>query len=408
MQAMYRQVAGLDVHRSVVVVTVLMEQEDGSVLQQTREFGAFKRDRRALVAWRQGHRVELAVMESTGIYWKSVYAHLEAAGIPALVVNARHVKQVPGRKTDVKDSEWLASLARFGLLRGSFIPPADLRELRLVSRYRQKLVGMLAGEKNRLHKWLDDAGIRLGTVVSDIHGVSAQAIVEGLLDGQPPEELVTHARGRLKAKREALVDSLEGELTERHRLVLQMARDHIRFLESRIAELDAYLLAAMKPYEWAFRLLQTLPGVDEVSAAQILIEIGVEMSRFGSAHRLASWAGLCPGNNESAGKRKSGKTRHGSPMLRRLLCELANAAARTKSVFRAKYESLVVRRGHKRTIIALAHKMLRTIFVLLSRQVAYHDASVDYEAMNVARNAPRWIRAPKKYGYWPQTEPAMT
>jgi transposase len=408
MQAMYRQVAGLDVHRSVVVVTVLMEQEDGSVLQQTREFGAFKRDRRALVAWLQGHRVELAVMESTGIYWKSVYAHLEAAGIPALVVNARHVKQVPGRKTDVKDSEWLASLARFGLLRGSFIPPADLRELRLVSRYRQKLVGMLAGEKNRLHKWLDDAGIRLGTVVSDIHGVSAQAIVEGLLDGQPPEELVTHARGRLKAKREALVDSLEGELTERHRLVLQMARDHIRFLESRIAELDAYLLAAMKPYEWAFRLLQTLPGVDEVSAAQILIEIGVEMSRFGSAHRLASWAGLCPGNNESAGKRKSGKTRHGSPMLRRLLCELANAAARTKSVFRAKYESLVVRRGHKRTIIALAHKMLRTIFVLLSRQVAYHDASVDYEAMNVARNAPRWIRALKKYGYWPQTEPAMT
>ena len=243
-------------------------------------------------------------MESTGIDFQSVYAHLEAAGIPALVVNARHVKQVPGRKTDVKDSEWLASLARFGLLRGSFIPPADLRELRLVSRYRQKLVGMLAGEKNRLHKWLDDAGIRLGTVVSDIHGVSAQVIVEGLLDGQSPEELVTHARGRLKAKREALVDSL---------VVLQMARDHIRFLESRIAELDAYLLAAMRPYEWAFRLLQTLPGVDEVSAAQILIEIGVEMSRFGSAHRLASWAGLCPGNNESAGKRKSGKTRHGTP-----------------------------------------------------------------------------------------------
>jgi transposase len=400
-------VAGLDVHRSVVMATVLLEQEEGSVIQHTRSFGAFKRDRRALTAWLQEHGVELAVMESTGIYWKSVYAHLEMAAIPALVVNARHVKQVPGRKTDVKDSEWLARLARFGLLRGSFIPPADLRQLRLVSRYRQKLVDTLAGEKNRLHKWLDDAGIRLGAVVSDIHGVSAQAMIEGLLQGQPPEVLVEQARGRLKLKREALTESLEGELTERHRFILGMANTHIAFLERCIAELDAYLLAAMQPYEWAWRRLQTLPGVDEISAAQLLIETGVDMQRFGSAQRLASWAGLCPGNHESAGKRKSGKTRHGSPMLRRLLCEVANAASRTQSVFRAKYESLVIRRGHKRAIIALAHKLLRTLFVLLSRHEPYRDSRVDYEAMSVARNAPRWIRALKKYGYWPKIVPTV-
>jgi len=392
----------LDVHRSLVVATVLLEQADSRVVSHTREFGGFRRDRRALVEWLHSHSIELAVMESTGIYWKSVYAHLEMAGIAALVVNAHHVKQVPGRKTDVKDSEWLATLARFGLLRGSFIPPADLRELRLVSRYRQKLVHVLASEKNRLHKWLADAGIGLGAVVSDLNGVSAKAMLDGLLQGKSAEELAALARRRLKHKHQALVEALDCPLSSRHRLLIEMAREHIDYLERRVGELDAYVATAMKPYDWAWRLLQTLPGVDHISAAQILIETGVDMQQFGSAHRLASWAGLCPGNNESAGKRKSGKTRHGSPILRRLLCELANAAARTKSVFKAKYESLALRRGHKRAIVALAHKLLRTVFVLLSRRLPYRDGTIDYEAMSVARNAPRWIRALKKYGYWPQ------
>ena len=406
MEPMHKRVAGLDVHRMKHVVTVLIEEKDGTLTKVTRQFGGFKRDLRELVGWLGEHRVELVVMESTGIYWKSVYASLSAAGIPALVVNARHVKNVPGRKTDVADSEWLAQLARFGLMRGSFIPPKDLRELRLVSRYRRKLSGMLAGEKNRLHKLLDDAGIKLGGVVADIDGVSARRMVEGLIAGKSPGELATLGLGPLKDKREALEASMEGELSPRHRLILEAAYRHIRYLEDELAALDRYLIEAMQPYAWAWQLLQTLPGIDKISAAMILIEISDDLTRFGTADRLASWAGLCPGNHESAGKRKSGKTRHGNPIVRYLLCEVANAARRTKSVFRAKYDSLVLRRGHKKAIIALAHKLLRTIFFVLTRRQPYRDSGFDYEAASVAKNAPRWIRALKKFGYWPTVQPA--
>lgn len=406
MEPMHKRVAGLDVHRMKHVVTVLIEEKDGTLTKVTRQFGGFKRDLRELIGWLGEHRVELVVMESTGIYWKSVYASLSAAGIPALVVNARHVKNVPGRKTDVADSEWLAQLARFGLMRGSFIPPKDLRELRLVSRYRRKLSGMLAGEKNRLHKLLDDAGIKLGGVVADIDGVSARRMVEGLIAGKSPGELATLGLGPLKDKREALEASMEGELSPRHRLILEAAYRHIRYLEDELAALDRYLIEAMQPYAWAWQLLQTLPGIDKISAAMILIEISDDLTRFGTADRLASWAGLCPGNHESAGKRKSGKTRHGNPIVRYLLCEVANAARRTKSVFRAKYDSLVLRRGHKKAIIALAHKLLRTIFFVLTRRQPYRDSGFDYEAASVAKNAPRWIRALKKFGYWPTVQPA--
>lgn len=407
MEPIHRRVAGMDVHRMEHVVTILVTQEDGTVLSETRTFGAFKRDMRALIDWLRLHRIELVVMESTGIYWKSVFSHLERAEIPALVVNAFHVKNVPGRKTDVSDSEWLAQLARFGLLRGSFIPPQDLRELRLVSRYRRKLVQALAGEKNRLHKLLDDAGIKLGSVVSDIDGVCARKMVEGLIAGRTAAELSALGRGKLKSSEEVLVAAMDGDLSPRHRLVLTMALEHIRYLERQVARLDRYLLAAMKPYEWASHLLQTIPGIDEISAAMILIEIGDNMARFGSASRLASWTALCPGNHESAGKRKSGRTRHGNPIVRYLLCEIANAARRTKTVFQGKYRSLVIRLGHKKTIIALAHKLIRTIYFVLARRKPYRDPMVDYEAAMVAKNAPRWIRALKKYGYWPRAQAAQ-
>ena len=405
MEAVHERVAGIDVHRMKHVVTILIEQ-DGAVSRETREFGGFKRDMRALVAWLQENRIRNIVMESTGIYWKSVFSHLEAAGLAALVVNAFHVKNVPGRKTDVSDSEWLAQLARFGLLRGSFIPPKDLRELRVVSRYRRKLTATLAGEKNRLHKLLDDAGIKLGGVVADIDGVYARKMVEGLIEGRTPEQLSALGRGRLKSGREVLEAAMDGDLSARHRLVLKMILSHLRYLEQELAQLDRYLVAAMQPYIWAWRLLQTISGIDQISAAMILIEIGDDLSRFGSASRLASWAALCPGNNESAGKRKTGKVRHGNPIVRYLLCEAANAARKTKTLFRAKYESLVIRRGHKKTIIALAHKLIRTIYVLLARRKPYRDSTFDYEAASVAKNAPRWIRALKKYGYWPQVAAA--
>lgn len=401
METLHKRVAGIDVHRMKHVVTVLLEDDCGQPIKHQREFGGFKRDLKALAAWLRESGVELAILESTGIYWKSLYAHLEMTGVPAWVVNAHHVKHVPGRKTDVGDSEWLAQLGRYGLVRGSFIPPQDLRELRLVSRYRKKLVAMLAAEKNRLHKLLDDAGIKLGGLVADINGKAATAIVDGLIDGQVPTELIK-LTGRLRAPKEALLASLDGDLSPRHIMLLTELRSHIRDLEARRAKLDTYLIDAMAPYAWAFQLLQTIPGIDAIAAATILIEIGDDMTRFASAERLASWSALCPGNNESAGKRKTGKTRKGNTLLRTLLCEAANAARSTLSVFKAKYQGLVVRRGHKKAIVALAHKLIRTIYFMLTRREAYHDSGIDYAAANVAKNAPRWLRALKRYGYWPK------
>lgn len=404
---LHRRVAGIDVHRMLHVVTVLVEQPDGSIERHSREFGGFKRDCRALAGWLAELRVELAVMESTGIYWKSIYAHLENAGIAAWVVNAHFIKHVPGRKTDMLDSEWLAVLARFGLVRASFIPARDLRELRLVARYRRKLSAMCSSQINRLHKILDDAGIKLGAVVADIHGVSARAMVRGLIEGHPAAVLLSHARGALKRRREELTASLEGDLSARHLFVLRHLADSIDALQRQLADIDAYLMAAMQPYAWAHRLLQTIPGIDQIAAALILVEIGDDMARFGSPERLASWAALSPGNHESAGKRKSGRTRHGNHAIRYILCECANAARMTKSTLASKYRSLMVRKSHKKTIVALAHKMIRLIYVLLSRCQPYIDQHIDYAAMSAKKNAPRWIRQLRAIGKWPEpTSPA--
>jgi transposase len=399
--ALYKRVIGLDVHQAQITACALLEEPDGTVRIEQRQFGAFKRDRRALAEWAASLCPDEVVMESTGIYWKSPYAALEAAGIRAKVVNARHVKQVPGRKTDVGDAQWLATLARAGLLRGSFVPPAKWRELRLIARQRQKLVGQLASEKNRLHKVLTDSGVRLGVVVSDLHGQSARAMVKAIIAGQPPHEVLRLASRRLKASRAEILDALHGELTASHRFVLDELMRHIEEIEARIARFDARLLDALQEERNTLALLQTLPGVDLIGAAMLLVEIGTDMDAFGSADRLASWVGICPGNHESAGKRKSGRIRKGNLYVRRLLCEFAHAASRTQSVFKSKFQSLLVRRGYKRAIVALGHKILRTIFFMLKRHEYYRDSATDYEALAVRRNAPRWIKALTKFGFIP-------
>ncbi len=397
--ALYKRVIGLDIHQAQITACALIEEPDGNTRIEQRQFGAFKRDRRDLATWVASLRPDDVVMESTGIYWKSPYAALEAVGIRAKVVNARHVKNVPGRKTDVGDAHWLATLARAGLLRGSFVPPAKLRELRLIARQRQKLVGQLASEKNRLHKVLTDSGIRLGVVVSDLHGQSARAMVKAIIAGQPPHEVLKLASRRLKASREEIFDALQGELTASHRFVLDELMRHIEEIEARIARFDARLLGELESERNALALLQTIPGVDLIGAAMLLVEIGTDMDVFGTPDQLASWVGICPGNNESAGKRKSGHVRKGNLYVRRLLCEFAHAASRTKSVFKSKFQALVVRRGHKRAIIAIGHKILRTIFFMLSRREHYRDSATDYEALSVQRNAPRWIKALTKFGF---------
>ena len=399
--AHHKRVIGLDVHQAQITACAIIEEADGTTRIEQRQFGAFKRDRRALADWAAGLRPDQVVMESTGIYWRSPYAALETAGIRALVVNARHVKNVPGRKTDVGDAQWLATLARAGLLHGSFIPPAMMRELRLISRQRQKLSGQLSSEKNRLHKVLTDGGIRLGVVVSDLHGQSARAMVKAIIAGRPPQEVLELASSRLKASREELFDALQGELTASHCFVLDELMRHIEEIEARIARFEARLLEGLAGEHNTLALLQTLPGVDLIGAAMLLVEIGADMDAFGSADRLASWVGICPGNNESAGKRKSGRVRKGNLYVRRLLCEFAHAASRTTSVFKSKFQALIVRRGHKRSIVALAHKILRTIFFMLKRREHYRDSTTDYEALSVQRNAPRWIKALTKFGFIP-------
>lgn len=395
----HRRVVGLDVHQNKITACALIEQTDGSVTVQQREFGGFKRDRRALAEWVHGFAPDIVVMESTGIYWKSPYAALEKVGIAAWVVNARHVKNVPGRKTDISDAQWLATLARAGLVRASFIPAADIRHLRLIARQRQKLGGMLASEKNRLHKVLADAGIRLNVLVSDLHGVSARAMVKALLADEPIHAIVDRA-GRLRATREDLFDALQPEeLSTRHRFVLNEIMAHIEYLEVTMGRFEQELLNGLAPWEPQMRLLETVPGIDRLGAAMLLVEIGTDMDSFGSAERLASWVGICPGNNESAGKRKNGRTRKGNAWVRRLLCEFAQAASRTRCALKDKFSALSIRKGHKRSIVALAHKMLRTVYAMLSHSTPYQDRNVDYEALMVGRNAPRWLKMLAKHGY---------
>lgn len=399
LEPIYKRVIGLDVHQAQITACALIEQADGSVWTEQRQFGGFKKDRRALAQWAAELSPDEVVMESTGIYWKSPYAALEAVGIRAKVVNARHVKNVPGRKTDMADAQWLAMLARAGLLRASFVPPAQLRELRLIARQRQNLVGQLASEKNRLHKVLTDGGIRLGVVVSDLHGQSARAMVQAIAQGKSPPEILQYASKRLRASREEIFDALQGDLSVSHLFVLQELLTHIQEIEARLQRFDTHLLQGLATERQALALLQTIPGVDQIGAALLLVEIGTDMQVFGSADRLASWAGMCPGNNESAGKHKSGRMRTGNRYVRRLLCEFAHAASRTQSVFKSKFQALVVRRGHKRSIIAIGHKILRTIFFMLKQAEHYRDSTTDYEALSVQKNAPRWIKALVKFGY---------
>jgi len=399
LKPMHRRVIALDVHQAKIIACAVVEHDDGRVEVTKRDFGAFRRDRRALAEWALQIGPEVVVMESTGVYWKSPFAALEAVGIIAWVVNARHVKAVPGRKTDMADAQWLATLARAGLLRASFIPPARMRELRLVARQRQKLVGMCSAEKNRLHKVLVDAGIRINVLVNDIHGQSARAMVKALLQDRPLHE-VLDLKGRLRASRVELFEALSTEqLSATHRFVANEILQHIEQIEQRIALMDQYLLQGLQPWQAQLKLLQTIPGIDEQGAAMLLVEIGADMDAFGSAERLASWVGICPGNNESAGKRKSGRIRRGNAWVRRLLCEFAQAAARTRCAFKDKFQALAIRKGHKKSIVALAHKILRTVYAMLANGAHYQDRAVDYEALNVQRNAPRWIKMLRKHGF---------
>jgi transposase len=403
LDVIYESCAGIDVHKKSVTCSIIAKGDNGQNSKETietKEFDAFYKNLEQLAQWLKGRRVDMAVMESTGVFWKALYRAIEEVGVPQTVVNAAHVKIVSGKKTDQKDSKWLAELGRCGLLQASFIPPRDFRELRLITRYRRKLGGYLAGQKNRLHKILDDCGIKLGSVVSDIDGVTSRQMIKALIKGQKtPEQIASLSGGRLRVDNNRLALALEGPITDRHRFVLHQIHLHVEWIEQEMVRIDQQIYLAMEPYREEWMLLQTIPGINALSAAMLLAEIGVDMGQFGSKDRLCSWACVCPGNNESAGKKKSGRTRKGNRYLRSLLCEVAHSAKKTNSQFKGLYKGLVIRRGCKRATIAVAHKICEVIFIVLSRKEHYKDPKIDYQRLVVERNAPRWLQTLKKYGF---------
>lgn len=396
----YDCVAALDVHLVKVVVCVLRRLPSGEVETQLREFGGFKRDRRAMAEWIASFAPQAVSMESTGIYWKSPYAALERVGIRAKVVNAQHVAKVEGRKTDLCDAQWLAMLTRAGLLRSSFIPHENVRHLRQLARYHTSLVSILGSEKNRLLKILGDGGMRLSALVSDPHGKACRQMVGMMLDGASPQQAIRHA-GRLKADRGELCASLDHELTPTHVYVAKQILQHLQVLQTQLIELETYLLAQLQPLAPTLELLLTVPGIDRLGAAKLLVEIGAEMNHFGSAGRLAAWCGVCPGNHQTANKRKAVRTRKGNPHVRSLLAEIANAAVKTQCYFKEKFQSLRARLGHKKTIVAIAHKIIKVLYCMITRNECYRDRTVDFEKYRTRRNAPRWIRALKQHGMLP-------
>ena len=372
--------AALDVHKAQVTACVRVAAADGKGReQQVAEFATTVRGLLTLRDWLAAHRVEQVTMEATGVYWKPVWAVLEDE-FPLLLVNARHVKQVPGRKTDVSDAAWLCQLAEAGLLRASFVPPKPIRALRNLTRYRKTQIQERAREANRLHKALEDTGIKLDCVATDILGVSGRALLAALVEGTTdPQLLAELAKGRLRAKLPALREALEGRFDRRHALWIGAILDHVDFLDGQIDRLSDAIGEQLAPFAAAVELLCSIPGVKRRSAEVIIAEIGVEMSVFPSPKQLASWAGQCPGNDQSAGKRRSGKSRHGSKWLDWTLEEAALAAVRSNDTYlAAQYARLRPRRGHKKALGAVKHSIICACWHMLTTGELYHDLGGDY------------------------------
>jgi transposase len=323
--------------------------------------------------------VREVAMESTGSYWKPVWAVLEGK-FELTLVNAAHVKNLPGRKTDVKDAEWLADLHRHGLLRGSFVPPQEIQDLRDLTRYRAQLTEERSAASNRISKILETANIKLGSVASEVMGVSGRAMLAGLIDGrQSAEELAGLACGALRKKMPELREALDGRVRSHHREMLSLLLDQWVYLNEQIAKVDQAIEERMDPFVWAVRLLTTIPGISWLAAVTILAETGVEMGQFPNSAHFASWAGLCPGNHQSAGKRLAGSRRDGNRWLERIMCQVAWAAShRRGGYYSSQFRRIAARRGAKRATIAVAHSLLETIYYVLVRRQPFQDLGGDY------------------------------
>lgn len=408
MQIVHACCCGLDIHKKSVVACLMSFDAKGRHQKEVRTFGTMTPDLLALSDWLTAAGCTHVAMESTGVYWKPVYNLLEGL-FELLVVNAQHIKRVPGRKTDVMDAEWVADLLQHGLLRASFVPPTDQRQLRDLTRHRSTLVAERARIVNRLQKVLEDANIKLASVASDITGVSARMMLQALLDGeQDSAALAQLARGRMRTKRDLLAQALCGRIRPHHAFMLTEHLSHIEYLDESIARFTDEVNERLSEAEEEILLLDTIPGISRRAAEVILAEVGGDMGRFPTAKHLASWAGICPGNYESAGKRKSGKTRKGSRWLRQLLIEAAHGAAHAKGTYLgALYRRLAARRGTKKALVAVGHAILVIVYHVLTRREPYHDLGVNYfderDRQAVER---RLVKRLEQLGYEVRLKPA--
>ncbi len=402
MDTLIDRCAGLDVHKDSVTACVRVPAAGGGREQIVATFGTTTGDLLALRDWLLSHQVTRVGMEATGVYWKPVYYILED-GLECWLLNARHLHAVPGRKTDVLDAAWIGQLVEHGLVRPSFVPPPPIRELRNLTRYRKAQIEERTREAQRLDKVLQDAGVKLSSVASRLRGVSAQAMLRALVEGtRDPAVLAELARGALRKKLPALRAALHGRFGRQHAIVVGAILTKLDVLDEVIDELSGAIEATIAPFAAAVALLCTIPGVDHRTAEGIVAEIGVEMRRFGTAPRLASWAGLCPGNNQSAGRHGPGTTRKGSKWLRTYLTEAAKAAGRTKQTYlAAQYARLRARRGSGRATIAVAHSILVAAFYILDREQPYRDLGPDYFGRRHSRahHARRLTRQLQALGY---------
>jgi transposase len=408
MNQLIERCGGLDVHRDTVAACVRVPGPNGTRQQEVRTFGTTAAELLALRDWLETHGVTHIAMESTGVYWKPVFYVLEDA-FTCWLVNPAHIKHVPGRKTDVKDCVWIAQCLECGLLRGSFVPPAPIRELRDLTRHRKVLIQERTRAANRLHKLLQDAGIKLASVATDILGVSGRAMLEALVHGTTdPAVLADLARGRLRKKLPALRQALAGRFRPHHAFLVGQLLGHVDYLEEAIATVSAEVEARLVPFGEHLTRLDTIPGIDRRTAEVVLAEVGVEMSYFPSDRHLASWAGICPGNYESAGKHKPGKTRKGNRWLRAALIEAASSTIRTKdTALAARYRRVMRHRGHQTAVGAVAHAMLRAIYHLLADGTTYREPGPDYyDRRHAERVRHRAIQLLERQGYRVILEPA--
>ncbi|HSA62308.1 MAG TPA: IS110 family transposase [Nitrospiraceae bacterium] len=401
MEILYRCCCGMDVHKKFVVACLLRIDEQGEETRHMQRFETYTEDLLRLSDWLTSSGCTHVAMESTGVYWKPIYNLLEGH-LELLVVNAHHIKAVPGRKTDVKDAEWIAELLQHGLLKASFIPPRSQRDWRDLTRYRTSLVQERVRIVNRLQKVLEDANLKLAGVATDVMGKSGRVMLEAILAGATdPEQLAELAKGRLRNKLPQLKQALNGRVRAHHRFLLVEQLSHIDYLDEAIGRLSGEIAERLRPFQAEIQRFDTIPGINRSIAEVLLAEIGPDMNRFPDAHHLASWAGMCPGHNESGGKRQSGKTRKGNRWLRQALIEAAHGASHTKDTYlSSQYRRLVGRRGKKRALVAVGHSLLVIAYHVLNRQATYVELGSNYfEQLHRCRLEQNLVQRLQKLGY---------